>query len=180
MLKKTITYTDYNGDVRTEDFYFNLTRAEIVELEVSEEGGYAEQLQKIGESSNAKAIMAAFKDLILKAYGVRSDDGRRFIKSPQLSEEFVQTEAYSKLFFELVTDADQAVRFAKGVLPADLEVAPPVISQARHVEAVVSSGGMGTIQTVDDGSKTVVVKRSKDISEMTLEELREAIEKREG
>ena len=121
MLKKTITYTDYNGLERTEDFYFNLSKAEIMEMEMSTTGGFAEMLQKIVAAQDAPAIIKVFKDITLKAYGEKSPDGKRFIKSDELREAFSQTEAYSQLFMELATDADAASNFIKGVIPADLE-----------------------------------------------------------
>lgn len=120
MLKKTITYTDYNGTERTEDFYFNLTKAEIMEMEMSTSGGLAETIQRIVAAQDAPAIIKIFKDLLLKAYGVKSPDGKRFIKNDAVTEEFSQTEAYSMLFMELATDADAAAKFVNGIVPADM------------------------------------------------------------
>lgn len=119
MLKKSITYTDYNGLERTEDFYFNLSKAEIMEMEMSKAGGFAESINRIVAAQDAPSIIKIFKDLILKAYGVKSDDGKRFVKSEELSVAFSQTEAYSKLFMELATDADAAAVFVNGIVPAD-------------------------------------------------------------
>ena len=121
MLKKTITYTDYNGSERTEDFYFNLTKAEIMEMELSTTGGLAEMIQRIVATQDQPAIIKIFKDLVLKAYGVKSPDGKRFIKSTELSTEFSQTEAYSQLFMELATDADAAAKFVNGIIPGDID-----------------------------------------------------------
>jgi len=120
MLKKTITYTDYNGSERTEDFYFNLSKAEIMEMEMSTAGGLTEMIQKIVAAQDAPAIMKVFKELILKAYGEKSPDGKRFIKSDEISTAFSQTEAYSQLFMELATDADAAAKFVNGIIPVDL------------------------------------------------------------
>lgn len=120
MLKETMTYTDYNGVERTEDFYFNLTKAEIMELEMSTTGGLAEMIQRIIAAQDAPAIIKIFKDLVLKAYGIKSPDGKRFIKSEALSTEFAQTEAYSMLFMKLATDADAAAKFVNGIVPADV------------------------------------------------------------
>ena len=111
MLKKTITYNDYNGNERTEDFYFNLTKAEIMEMELGTTGGLAEMLTRIVAAQDAPAIIKMFKDIVLKAYGEKSPDGKRFIKSEELSTAFSQTEAYSQLFMELATDADEAAKF---------------------------------------------------------------------
>ena len=118
MLKKTITYTDYNGVTRTEDFYFNLTKAEIMEMQLSTNGGLDVMIKKIIDSQDAPSIIKIFKELILKAYGEKSDDGKRFVKSKEISEGFAQTEAYSQLFMELATDTDAASKFVNGIVPA--------------------------------------------------------------
>lgn len=120
MLKKTITYTDYNGVERTEDFYFNLTKAEILEMEMGTTGGFAEMVEKIVAAKDAPAIIKVFKDMVFKAYGEKSPDGKRFIKSQELSEAFAQTEAYSQLFMELATDDVKGAEFVNGIVPADM------------------------------------------------------------
>ena len=120
MIKETITYTDYNGNERTEDFYFNLTKAEVMELEMSTKGGMAEMIQRIVAAQDQPAIIKIFKDLIIKAYGVKSPDGKRFIKNDEVVDEFVQTEAFSELFMKLATDADAAAKFVNGIVPASL------------------------------------------------------------
>ena len=117
MLKKTITYTDYNGNERTEDFYFNLTKAELMEMEMSTTGGLTEMINKIVAAQDTPAIIAIFKDLVLKAYGEKSPDGKRFIKNDELRTAFSQTEAYSELFMELSTNADAAGAFINGITP---------------------------------------------------------------
>lgn len=119
MLKKTITYQDYNGNERTEDLYFNLSRAEVIEMEMGITGGLTEMIKKIVAAQDTPAIIRVFKDLILKSYGEKSADGRRFIKSEELSNAFSQTEAYTQLFMELATDADAASKFLNGIIPAD-------------------------------------------------------------
>ena len=120
MLKKRITYTDYNGEERTEDFYFNLSKAEIMEMEMGVTGGLTELIKKVMATKDVPSVMKIFKDLILKAYGEKSADGKRFMKSEELSREFSQTEAYSILFMELATNADEAAKFVNGIIPADL------------------------------------------------------------
>lgn len=120
MLKKTFTYTDYNGVERTEDHYFNLNKAEVMEMEMSTKGGLAEMIQRIIAAQDAPAIIKIFKDLIRKSYGVKSPDGKRFIKNDEIWAEFEQSEAYSMLFMELATDADAASKFINGIVPADL------------------------------------------------------------
>ena len=121
MIKKTITYTDYNGVERTEDFYFNLTKAEIMEMELSTTGGLADMIQRIVAAQDAPALIKIFKDLVLKAYGEKSPDGKRFVKSEEISTAFSQTEAYSMLFMELAMDADAAAKFVNGIVPKDLQ-----------------------------------------------------------
>lgn len=120
MLKKTITFVDYNGNTRTEDFYFNLTKTELMKMEMSTTGGLGEMVQRIIAAQDTPALIKIFEDLILKAYGVKSLDGKRFEKSVQLSEAFAQTEAYDQLFMELATDADAAAKFINGIVPADM------------------------------------------------------------
>ena len=120
MYKKTITYPDYNGEEIKEDFYFNLTKAEILEMQLEKEGGLAEKIQAIVDSKNVPELIKIFKELILRSYGKKSDDGKRFIKSPELSREFTQTEAYSELFMELATDSDAASAFINGIIPSNL------------------------------------------------------------
>lgn len=118
MLKKTITYTDYNGNSRTEDFYFNLSKAEIAGMELSATGGLEKTLTNMVENQDGKQIMETIRDLILNSYGEKSVDGRRFVKSKEMSEAFAQTEAYSELFMELVLDADKSAAFVKGIIPS--------------------------------------------------------------
>ena len=119
MLKKTIRYEDYNGVERVEDFYFNLTKAEIVEMELGTAGGYAEMIQKIVDAKDQVTLIKIFKDLIFKAYGEKSADGKHFVKSQAISEAFSQTEAYSILFMELATDDKAAADFINNIVPVD-------------------------------------------------------------
>ena len=121
MFKKTITYTDYNGSERTEDFYFNLSKAELMEMEMSMAGGMEAMLQKIIAAQDTSKIIEMFKKIILKAYGEKSDDGKRFIKSPELSKAFSETEAYSNFFVELAQDAGKASEFINGIIPSGLK-----------------------------------------------------------
>lgn len=125
MITKTITYTDYNGLERTEKFRFNLTKAELSEMELSVDGGYAEMAKRIADAKDGPSLVKLFKELILKSYGVKSDDGRMFMKVDEkgnpLSVAFSQTEAYSMLFMELANDADAASEFFLGVIPSDLK-----------------------------------------------------------
>lgn len=136
MLKKTIKYTDYNGVERTEDFYFNLTKAEVMEMEMSETGGLAESIQRIVAAQDTPAIIAVFKKLVLDAYGERSADGREFLKEDvngyRLCNKFKQTEAYSILFMELATDDKAAAAFINGIVPADMAKAAEEAQKAQN------------------------------------------------
>lgn len=123
MLKKTITYTDYNNTERTEDFYFNLSKAEIMEMELGTTGGLAEMIKKVVATQDAPAILKIFKDLVLKAYGEKSADGKRFVKTPEITAAFAQTEAYSNLFVELATNDKAAADFVNGIVPAEMSKA---------------------------------------------------------
>ena len=120
MLKRDITYEDFNGETITETFYFNLSKPELVEMEVEVEGGFGKTLQSIIEAKDYKALVKEFKNIILLAYGVKSDDGKRFIKSDQLREEFTQTNAYNELFMQLASDDKAAATFLTAVLPKDM------------------------------------------------------------
>lgn len=121
MLKKTITYIDYNGVERTEDCYFNLSKAELMEMEMSISGGLTEMIEKVVATKDAPAIIKIFKELVLKAYGEKSADGKRFEKkNGALAEAFAETEAYSQIFMELATDADKAAEFVNGIMPSDI------------------------------------------------------------
>ncbi len=120
MLKKTITYTDFNDEEVTEELFFHLNKAELIELEMSHDGGLSEALQRIINAQDGKGIVAEFKKIILGAYGKKSADGKRFVKNAQIREEFESSEAYSELFMELVTDTDAAIAFINGIVPQGL------------------------------------------------------------
>ena len=117
MLKKTISYEDFDGNQRTEDHYFNLTEAEITEMELSMNGGLSQLLTKILQENDQKQIIEYFKKIVLMAYGEKSLDGRKFVKNQNIRDEFASTAAYSEIFMELATDADAASAFVKGVMP---------------------------------------------------------------
>lgn len=121
MLKKIITYTDYKGVERTEPFYFNLSKAELMEMELGVTGGMTEMLDKIIAAKDAPSLMKTFKEMIMKSYGIKSDDGKRLIKSEELSIAFTQTEAYSVLFMELITDDKAAADFVNGIIPNEIQ-----------------------------------------------------------
>lgn len=120
MLKKPIKFVDYNGVPREEVFYFNLSKVEVTEMEVSVNGGLTQYLEKIVAAQDQGQIIALFKELILKAYGEKSPDGRRFMKSPEITRAFAETEAFTELFMEFATNADAAAAFVEGILPKDM------------------------------------------------------------
>lgn len=127
MIKKSVTYTDYNDIERTEEHYFNLTKAEVMEMELGTTGGMAEMIQRIVAAQDTPAIVKIFKDLVLKAYGQKSPDGKYFLKEDEnsrpLANMFKQTEAYSVIYMELATDADKAAEFVNGIMPKDIQKA---------------------------------------------------------
>ena len=120
MIKRTVTYVDYNGVERTEDFYFNLTKAEIAEMEMSVEGGFSKMLEEIVASKDNVKIVSLFKQMVLKAYGEKSADGRRFMKSEEISKAFSETEAYSEIFMSLALNESEAAAFVNGIMPANI------------------------------------------------------------
>lgn len=138
MLKRDITYEDFDGNSVTEVFYFNISEAEIVEMEVSYDIGLSEMIQQVVKSKDNKTIVKIFKDIILLAYGQKSEDGKRFVKSDQLREEFQQTNAYSALFLELATVEDAAAKFLLGALPRSMAAnAQKAIDQLEVVDVNV-------------------------------------------
>lgn len=135
MLKETITYEDFNGVERTEDYYFHLSEAEVAEMELSIDGGMAEMIQRVVAAKDIPTIIKIFKDLIMKAYGEKSLDGKRFAKidenGKRLADKFAQTNAYSQLFMKLATDADAAAKFVNGIMPAKKSSANSVIPPTK-------------------------------------------------
>lgn len=120
MLKKTIKFTDYDGNPREEDFFFNLNKAELTIMEMSEVGGFKKKMERVIKAQDGPALIKAFQDIIHASYGVKSPDGRKFIKNEEVFEEFRQTEAYSELIMELLSDEKGAADFISKVLPPDV------------------------------------------------------------
>lgn len=116
MIKKTITYTDFNGETRTEPHYFHLSRAEIIEMDATTVGGYKAMVEKASQDGDTPTLFRVVKDFVTKAYGKKSLDGKTFKKSPEITEEFVQSEAYSELLIELLGDANKASDFINGIV----------------------------------------------------------------
>lgn len=169
MLKKTITYKDLDGNDIIEDFYFSLSKAEIAEMELGREGGFAKYLEKLIASENASEIIATFKKILLSSIGRRSEDGKRFIKSDEIANEFLQSDAYSTLFMSLINEEDSAAEFVTGILPADMSNIKPT----KTVELPE--------ETKDE--KPAYIRENRDptkeeIQSMTPEELQEAFKRK--
>lgn len=144
MIKKTVTYTDFNGNERTEDFYFNLTELELAELDLGisgVSGGLLELLKKIVREKDQRQIVEYFKKIVLMAYGEKTADGRRFVKSEEIRNGFAPTEACSKIFMELAKDADAAAKFINGIMP------PKVVEEAKNL----SKKDAAEIKALTDG-----------------------------
>lgn len=120
MIKETITYVDYDGNKRTEDHYFNLSKAELTELQMSKKGGFHSYLTRIMSSNDTPEIMSVFKEIITMSYGRKSDDGRRFIKNDELLEDFLQSEAYTEFLMKIIGEEGEAAKFINGLMPSDL------------------------------------------------------------
>lgn len=133
MFKRPITYTDYNGKTVTEDHYFNLSRAELMELELTTPGGWVESIERMTEAEDPTELFKAFKDLILRSYGTKSPDGKRFIKSEEIRTAFEQTEAYSQLFMELLQSPEVAAEFLKQLIPKNYAVPTSHVNNTQPV-----------------------------------------------
>ena len=140
MYVKEIEYTDFNGVARKEKFYFNLTKAEILDMELGKTGGLTEYIQKIIAAQDTLAVMALFKQLLLKSYGVKSDDGRRFIKNDEVRSEFEQTQAFSDLYMLLALDDDEASKFVNAIVPEDMKVSDE--QKAQFTKELVPSASV--------------------------------------
>lgn len=135
MLKKTVTYEDFNGVQKTEDFYFHFNEPELMEMELGIDGGLSDMVSRISATKNSKVILATFKDLVSKAYGVKAADGVRFEKSEELSKAFREHPAYPIIFMELATNDAAAAEFVNGVLPEKIK---KIVAERKAAEAAVS------------------------------------------
>lgn len=160
MIKQTITYDTFDGETLTEDFYFNLSKGEVIRMEMQLEGGLKATLERLIQTRDGKEIMAIIENLILTSYGVKSLDGRRFEKSDEELFKFKNSDAYSELLYKLLTDADKASTFVNGLLPAKL------IKEAEDANKEKSEGVASVIEKRKDESSPG----------MTEAELREALE----
>lgn len=151
MLSKSIKYTDFNGIEREETFLFNLSKAELMEMEMGTTGGLTEMIKKIINTQDTPSIMEMFKKIILKAYGEKSDDGKRFVKTGSdgrpLSANFAETEAYSELYMELVGDAKAAANFINGIVPHE------VAEQAQEIQSQAEANGLTVLEQVEKNAQ---------------------------
>lgn len=120
MYVKKIKYTNYNGEERERKYYFNLSKAELIEAELKQKGGYQVYIDRIIETRDYNELITLFKELIHNSYGVKSDDGETFIKNEKVFQEFAQSEAYSELYMELISNTNAAIEFVNGIMPQAL------------------------------------------------------------
>jgi len=179
MIKKTIVYTDFNDQTVTEEHYFNLSRAELIELEISTEGGYGAFLEGVSQSKDNAFIFQQFKKILLDTYGKKSEDGKRFLKSAEISKEFEESEAYSQLIFDFFTDPEAAGKFFTELVPTGmLEEAKKMAAQQATTPVQTTTAPV--LAETDPGvtSQPIIQKAAKD---MSVEELRAAyVEKMEA
>lgn len=168
MLKKTITFKDLDGNDVTEDFYFNLNKAEIAELQLSYKGGYDEHLKRVIKTDDGGLIISTFKDLVMRSVGRRSEDGRRFIKNQEIADEFFQSEAYSQMFLGLVTDASEGAAFVRAIMPAD--IVAEVEKEARPTQNVALPASDEVPAWIKEDREPTPA----ELQSMTPEQLREA------
>ena len=135
MLKKTVTYTDYNGVERTEDFYFNLTRSELMEMHLTTEGGMDEKINNIIKAKSQPELEKLFKEILLKSYGKKSPDGRLFMKNDEIRAEFEASPVYDELYMKLFTDENAAADFVNGLIPQVQPKANPAMQMAATANA---------------------------------------------
>jgi hypothetical protein len=154
MLKQSITYTDFNDTTRTEDFYFNLSKAEVAELELGVKGGLSETLKRIVAEEDSSAIIEHFKKIILLAVGQKSADGRVFMKNETIRSEFANSNAYSELFMLLATNAEEAAKFINGILPKSFDAPGTPTTPQDHLPKVVTTAPGANVTVTTGTSQT--------------------------
>lgn len=172
MIKKTVSYEGFDGETITEDLYFNFNKAELMDLELSNDEGFSKKLQEVAEAKNVKEVLDVFKEIIIKAYGVRSEDGKRFIKNDKIREEFDGSEAYSEVLFDLLSDPVTAAKFMNGLMPKDL-LEKAKAESGIDIDKIVSEYEQSRDADKADAPVTElrVVKDEEDLSKLTQEEL---------
>jgi len=167
LLKKTITYTNFDGNEVTETHYFHLSKADLIKMEVSRKGGLQAYLEEVVRSQDGKQIIETFEMLIRESYGMRTEDGR-FFKNPADANAFMSGEAYSELFMSLVTNADAAAEFVNGIIPSGLEQEAAKIAATAPEEPVEDATGLTKTETPRVLSK-------QELSVMSAEELQSGL-----
>lgn len=180
MLKKTITFEDLDGNKVTEDFYFNLSKSELIKMEAATEGGISKQLKDVVASDDKAKILALFEDIVLKTYGERGEDNKTFLKSPEISRRFSQTGAYDVLFMELLGNEKAAAEFIRALMPADLmaQVQAELAKSPTSTDAVPPSPT--TVDTSEPAQISYQRYTPKELAEMSAEELQAEIERRKA
>jgi len=153
MYSKKITYTDWDGNTRTETFRFNLTQTELLEIETEVPGGLQNYLTEIGEKIDGKKIMEFVKMFIGKSYGEKDTDGKRFRKGPEITKAFEETQAYDELFSELVLDADKLVEFIKAVSPSEDMIQKRLDNANIPAEVLNQNGAVLSVVNNDSDSE---------------------------
>lgn len=172
MLKKEITFVDFDGNTQTETHYFNFSASELAKTEMgdSDQSLYS-RIQTIIASNNNAQIIGLFEEVISDSYGVRSEDGKRFIKSKQASEEFLQTPAYDTMFMEMLTDVNAAVEFMNGIMPVTVTSNP-------EFQKAMDIGKADVSKITEEHWNTPKVDISINPEEMSVEQLQQALAKR--
>ena len=116
MLKKIVKYIDFNGNERSDTLYFNLTDVEVARLEVKFPGGLEKYINNFNAEERPDEILDLFETVLEMSYGIKSEDGRHFRKPPENTRDFMESAVYTKIFFELLSDADVAADFFKAVV----------------------------------------------------------------
>lgn len=185
MLKKTITFEDLDGKPITEDFYFHLYESEVVEMELGKKGGLTEYIKRVVAEEDGEKLVSIFKDLLTRTVGKKSEDNRKFIKNQEIIDDFVQTDAYSKLFVELATDAGQAAAFVNGIVPASMQEAVkknnqtiselPAVSDAVQLAQDAQSPPLSNEDKIEEKFKDPSwVPTQEDLVNMTQDQMRRA------
>lgn len=174
MIKKTLKYNDFDGNPVTEDFYFGLSKAELAEMALAEDGGFRDRLQALVDGGDAKKIMHEFKGIVAMTVGKRSADGKRFAKSDDISADFMQSNAYSELFMELVSNASFAADFMNGIMPSDMvEQVTKSSAPAFNLAKIDDNLKYAYIPEVEGKKIDVVELPEKDKEDYTNQELLE-------
>lgn len=184
MITKTITFEDFNGKELTEEFCFHLSEAAIIEMELSKKGGLTEFIKKIVAEEDGEKLVELFKNLLKKTVGKKSEDGRKFIQNEEITNDFIQTNAYSKLFVELATNAGQAAAFVNGIVPASMQEELKKQQSVADLPAVSdvaeSSPPLSAQEEIEEKFKDPSwVPNDKDLTSMSQDQMRRAFQRKQ-